>query len=290
MRMPIFLLRASCRLFAATFITCLITNTAFSQQIADSSAHGRFPTASKLRSSAKATPATYIGGKNKRPNTVIQVIESPDLMDDPASLTKYGEEADSLDKEAVASDNAAALDVLMKRIPGFSKHTDSIFKVSGARLDAGTDLLIHKYAEMIATTPEEVGNYSLYRFIDQWYGTRYKWGGSDNTGIDCSAFSQKLYGAIYGVNILRTARQQRHSSELIKDYEEANEGDLVFFRIRRLRVSHVGIYLANGYFVHASRSHGVVISNLEDRYWQRRYAGCGHIEREEKMSESDYLP
>src|SRR5205823_3794603 len=112
-----------------------------------------------------------------------------------------------------------------------------------------------------------------YRFIDKWYGTRYKWGGMDSAGIDCSAFSQKLYGEIYGMDIVRTARQQHRSSDPIKHYLDANEGDLIFFRIHRLRISHVGVYLANGYFVHASRSHGVMISSMNDHYWSRRYAG-----------------
>ena len=150
------------------------------------------------------------------------------------------------------------------------------------------DPLISKYAEMISVDPVDINNYPLYRFIDQWYGTRYKWGGEDVTGIDCSAFSQKLYGKVYSIDLYRTAKQQHRNCERIKDPEDAEEGDLVFFRIHHFRVSHVGVYLANGYFVHASRSQGVVISNLNSKYWHRRYAGCGRIEKEDKSTyESD---
>ncbi|MFI5196847.1 MAG: C40 family peptidase, partial [Chitinophagales bacterium] len=152
------------------------------------------------------------------------------------------------------------------------------------------DPLISKYAEMISVDPVDINNYPLYRFIDQWYGTRYRWGGEDNTGIDCSAFSQKLYGKVYSIDLYRTAKQQHRNCERIKDPEDAEEGDLVFFRIHHFRVSHVGVYLANGYFVHASRSQGVVISNLNSKYWHRRYAGCGRIEKEDKATyESDSL-
>ncbi len=155
--------------------------------------------------------------------------------------------------------------------------------------DAGK--LINKYAEMINLQPAEINNYSLYNFIDDWYGAHYKYGGADRSGIDCSAFSQRLYEDIYGLELERTARQQRRSCERIKQMTDAKEGDLVFFHVRSFRISHVGVYLANGYFVHASRSQGVVISSLNSRYWRRRLATCGRMPKEEKqMSESDFLP
>jgi cell wall-associated NlpC family hydrolase len=151
------------------------------------------------------------------------------------------------------------------------------------------DPVVSKYADMIQEDVHDINNYPLYRFIDQWYGARYKYGGTDMSGIDCSAFSQKLYEKVYGTDLVRTAKQQRKSAERIKDYDDAEEGDLVFFRIHRIRISHVGVYLANGYFVHASRSHGVTISNLDTPYWRRRYAGCGRVQKGPKApSESEY--
>lgn len=152
------------------------------------------------------------------------------------------------------------------------------------------DPLISKYAAMIAIDPKKITNYPLYHFVDDWYGTAYKWGGNDMDGIDCSGFSQKLYEDIYGIDLLRTVREQRKSCDRIRDEDEVVQGDLVFFRIRRFRVSHVGVYLANGYFVHASSSHGVVISNMNDKYWHRRFAGYGRIEKDNPASESDYTP
>lgn len=166
----------------------------------------------------------------------------------------------------------------------------NLIEISGAMLDPDTYQLIRKYADLMHLQPEEMDNYPLYQFINQWYGVRYKYGGVSAKGIDCSAFSQKLYGSIFTVNILRTSRQQYRNCDVILDYDDALEGDLVFFRINRIRISHVGVYLNNGYFVHASRSRGVVISSLNDKYWRRRYAGCGHIEREDASNmESEYL-
>jgi lipoprotein Spr len=145
---------------------------------------------------------------------------------------------------------------------------------------ADKDSLSYKYAELLNIDPTDIANYALYQFIDQWYGVDYLWGGMDENGIDCSAFSQKLYSEIYGKDLLRTARQQHRSCKKIKRLSEAAEGDLVFFHVHSWRVSHVGIYLKNDYFVHASRSQGVVISNLRDKYWHRRYASCGRVQRE----------
>lgn len=150
---------------------------------------------------------------------------------------------------------------------------------NGEIFDHGDKVLL-KYALMIDADPDDLNDPSLYHFINQWYGVRYKFGGTTPGGIDCSALSQKTYGAVYNVPIRRTSKQQYRHSTHFKKYTEAEEGDLVFFRINRVRISHVGIYLANGYFVHASRSKGVIISSLTEKYWKRRYAGCGRIIRE----------
>lgn len=120
-------------------------------------------------------------------------------------------------------------------------------------------------------------NMGLYSFIEEWYGTPYRMGGTSKSGIDCSAFVRALYEKVYSTGIDRTSRDQFAASIRLKDKEELQEGDLVFFKIKTRRISHVGVYLANGKFVHASSSRGVVISDLNDSYWVRYYAGGGRI-------------
>lgn len=140
-----------------------------------------------------------------------------------------------------------------------------------------SDELIDKYASMIGLMPKAMSNYILYNFIEDWYGVKYRYGGTDKSGIDCSAFVQKLYEDVFCTELVRTARQQFHSCRMVWDTDNLTEGDLVFFRTRGRRISHVGIYLANNFFVHASSSSGVMISNLSDTYWSKRYAGAGKI-------------
>jgi hypothetical protein len=141
--------------------------------------------------------------------------------------------------------------------------------------------LQYKYAMMMGVDVESLKNISLLSFIDDWFGTRYRWGGTTKRGIDCSALTGALLLAVYGFNMPRTAREQYEATEHI-DKDDLKEGDLVFFNTRG-GVSHVGVYLENDYFVEAS-SHGVKISSLDDHYYARRFI-CGGRVTQDKMSD-----
>lgn len=132
-----------------------------------------------------------------------------------------------------------------------------------------------KFALLLDTEVEMVSNSRLFQTIDDWYGTRYRMGGTTKAGIDCSAFMQVLFTSIYGLSIPRTAREQYAAATHISR-TEIREGDLVFFNTTG-GVSHVGMYLQNNKFVHASSS-GVVISDLFDDYWVRRFIGVGRMD------------
>lgn len=133
-----------------------------------------------------------------------------------------------------------------------------------------------KFAKKMDVHPSEVSNQPLYNFINEWYGTRYVYGGTTKLGVDCSSFVQKLIRATFNVNMQRTAANQKRTTDYIKR-DDLQEGDLVFFKIKVHRISHVGVYLQNNRFVHASSSRGVMISNLSSSYWSRYYAGGGRV-------------
>jgi lipoprotein Spr len=116
----------------------------------------------------------------------------------------------------------------------------------------------------------------LLEFMEDWYGTRYRLGGNDKSGIDCSAFVQSFFAAIYGLTISRTCREQYVETNRIKK-SHLKEGDLVFFKTKGKSISHVGVYLRNNKFIHASTSSGVMISDLDEEYFQQRYAGAGRF-------------
>lgn len=133
-----------------------------------------------------------------------------------------------------------------------------------------------KYAEILGVDPTQIQNGRLYAFIDQWMGTPYKFGGLDHDGIDCSGLAYLLEQQVYGINIPRTTGEQ---VQVIKRrYEDQlQEGDLVFFDYDGKKFSHVGIYLQNGYYVHASSSRGVMITKLHDPYTYKYFSRCGSV-------------
>jgi lipoprotein Spr len=132
-----------------------------------------------------------------------------------------------------------------------------------------------KYAILLDVPVEELMDHKLIEFLENWYGTRYRMGGRDKTGVDCSAFVQSFMSSMYGIAVPRTSQEQYQQSQRIKK-DELKEGDLVFFKTQRRKgISHVGVYLRNNKFVHASTSSGVMISDLGEEYFARRYAGCG---------------
>ena len=132
-----------------------------------------------------------------------------------------------------------------------------------------------KYAIRLDVPVEIIQNKPLYELIDNWWGTPYRLGGTTQKGIDCSAFVQTLMIGVFAMQLPRTAREQKEMATWIP-MDNLKEGDLVFFNTRG-SVSHVGVYLHNNKFVHASTSGGVMISDLNETYWSRKLLGAGRV-------------
>ena len=138
-----------------------------------------------------------------------------------------------------------------------------------------------RYAVLLSTPAEEVKNAKMFEFIDDWYGAPYRLGGTTKKGVDCSAFSQFLFASVYGLSIPRTAKEQYNLTSRISR-TQLNEGDLIFFNTRG-GISHVGVYLQNNKFVHASTSGGVMISDIFDEYWAKKFVGVGRLKDRESV-------
>lgn len=175
-------------------------------------------------------------------------------------------------KSIVISDDISLLRMITKT----ELTTISVKKEEPSMAFSMLDWIKDKYASMINVMPNQISNVMLYRFIDEWYGVKYRMGGTTKKGVDCSAFVQHLYQYVFGYNILRTACLQfKESKKIAKD--DLKEGDLVFFKVGTSRISHVGVYLRNNFFVHSASSKGVSIANLSNAYWSRYFAGGGRI-------------
>jgi cell wall-associated NlpC family hydrolase len=135
-----------------------------------------------------------------------------------------------------------------------------------------------KFAILENASVEELDNPKLLSFMDYWYGAPYHYGGMSRDGIDCSGFAFLLMSSVYGLSSLpRTAKDQYETSRHIRQ-DQLQEGDLVFFHTlgRRRAVTHVGVYLRNNKFIHASVS-GVMISDLSEGYYEKHFIGSGRV-------------
>ncbi len=117
----------------------------------------------------------------------------------------------------------------------------------------------------------------LYLGFYDWLGTPYKYSGTSRKGIDCSGFTKMLMKEAYGHSLTGGSRDIFPLCKPLKK-TELNEGDLVFFKIAKGSISHVGVYLQNGYFVHATVHGGVMISHLEEAYYKKYFYSGGRLD------------
>jgi len=110
----------------------------------------------------------------------------------------------------------------------------------------------------------------LYKSISDWLGVKYCYSGESKKGIDCSGFATTIYQAAYNRSLEGSAADIYKTVKPVKK-SQLKEGDLVFFKIKRKRVSHVGVYLSHNRFIHASVHDGVVISDLDEPYYKKYF-------------------
>ncbi|WP_148254391.1 C40 family peptidase [Aidingimonas lacisalsi] len=103
----------------------------------------------------------------------------------------------------------------------------------------------------------------------RWVGTPYRLGGESEYGIDCSALVQAVFDESFDTHLPRTTQSQALQGHQIRR-EQLEAGDLVFFRPPGV-YRHVGIYVGEGRFLHASSSQGVILSDMDNIYWRRHF-------------------
>lgn len=122
--------------------------------------------------------------------------------------------------------------------------------------------------EMDSPELSQVQNVILKEFY-VWKGTPYRMGGNTMRGIDCSGFARHIYSSLFSLNVPRSSREFMSTGQRI-DKDELKPGDLIVFSPRSYP-RHVGIYIGNNKFIHASRNRGVSMADLDQRYWKRAF-------------------
>lgn len=193
-----------------------------------------------------------------------------------------------MDQVTVSARNSKT-DTRWQRIEKLLTSTPSIGNIAVQTIDYAANQmpealskLQFKYANLLNILPSSLPNLSLIESIDNWFGTRYRYGGTTKSGIDCSAFVRAALKSAFGYDLPRTAREQYRASRRISP-TELRAGDLVFFNTTG-GISHVGIYLRNNKFAHSSSSKGVTISDLFESYYLNRLIGCGRIDQPNMMA------
>ena len=126
--------------------------------------------------------------------------------------------------------------------------------VSGARVDIGES--------------DTIGQILNQQYKD-WRYVKHRMGGTSRKGVDCSGLVYQTYRTKFGVAMPRSTEQQSKMGQTVRK-EQLKAGDLVFFKTG-VFTRHVGMYIDEGDFLHVSSSKGVMISNLDEKYWKRAY-------------------
>lgn len=120
-------------------------------------------------------------------------------------------------------------------------------------------------------------NHALYVESSNWLGVPYRSGGTTKRGVDCSGLTSNIYKKVYRKDLERNSEDQRKKDCRKVKKGKLREGDLVFFHNgrKKKKATHVGIYLKDRKFIHASTSQGVIVSTLEEDYWKKHWLSGG---------------
>ena len=122
-------------------------------------------------------------------------------------------------------------------------------------------------------TPSEFPEEKLQEEMKEYLGIPYRSGGTSLKGMDCSGFARTIYANLFGIELPHNSAAQFSFPKLQEiDEDELQTGDLVFFS-RKKHINHVGVYLGDGNFIHATNGNGIMISSLDDQHWKTRMVG-----------------
>ncbi len=204
--------------------------------------------------------------KEKTRNTALQTIENSDEL---SEIVNYGDGAlpmDSVTTEYLEGEDINELEL----------EDDIVFD-----MDQLTDIynaFVEGYDKDERLTASGINKKSLMDNIINWLGTPYHFGGISKHAIDCSAFVRTMFKNAGDILLPRTARAQFASVGVKVTRDNLQFGDIIFFNTRRyVYASHVGIYLGDNLFAHASSKYGVTISSLESTYYKKRFIGGRRI-------------
>lgn len=220
------------------------------------------------------TKTTHTKKQTRSALKSIKIIESKENI----TITPENGEEVSLPKiEKVVKNGKPLSDVA----DGLIAHND--ISLNGIAL-LSEELILKKekqeLSKVLGIAIEDDEYLDLYREAANWLGVRYRLGGMSRQGIDCSGFSKMVYSEVFGKTIDRVSTTIANNLEISVPVEDLQPGDLVFFATnrRKKKINHVGVYLGDGHFVHASSGKKqVIVSSLEEGFYKNTYRKGGRM-------------
>ncbi|HNX06091.1 MAG TPA: NlpC/P60 family protein [Bacteroidales bacterium] len=136
--------------------------------------------------------------------------------------------------------------------------------------------LLKDYAAKLGVNFKGDEDIKMVSCLAGWLNVPYKYGGNTKQGTDCSGLVSSVFKEVYNISMYRSSADQlKNVTEISKNQLKA--GDLVFFKIDNNKVSHVGIYLGENKFIHATTKKGVIVNNLDEEYYKKHYYTSGRV-------------
>lgn len=132
---------------------------------------------------------------------------------------------------------------------------------------------------VIENHKKDYSNKELYKEVESWLGTPYKYGGQTRNGTDCSGLVVEIYKAVYNKKLYRSSYNIYEKNCMPIKKKELKEGDLVFFITTKngKRINHVGLYLKDNKFIHSTTKRGVIITDLSENYYEKHFVAAGRV-------------
>lgn len=152
--------------------------------------------------------------------------------------------------------------------------------------DSSLENELNQISAKLGVKLDECCDSRLVSTLADWIGTPYHHAGYSKRGIDCSGFVSKIYRDVYGINLTHSSCSMIYQMKEKVKKEDLQTGDILFFKIhgKRTRISHVGIYLKDGMFIHADSHAGIMVSTLNCKYYKRAYYAAGRPEMNNKLA------